>query len=176
MPRYGRSVRFWVWEHFSNVPSDVVGRIFQNLIGPEERHRYGQHFTGDGGVDLINTFCIRSGRGAVLDPAWPTARPFRRAFHPPRSGHGYGSTGGFSAKCTKLKREPQAVCCPPRRRATRSRSAPVSVNALIRSSPGISSGKLANLANSVSEKIEAGTAVSSDWSRGFPSLSLRYRL
>ena len=113
MPRYGRSVRFWVWEHFSNVPSDVVGRIFQNLIGPEERHRYGQHFTGDGGVDLINTFCIRSGRGAVLDPAWPTARPFRRAFHPPRSGHGYGSTGGFSAKCTKLKREPQAVCCPP---------------------------------------------------------------
>ena len=54
--------------------------------------------------------------------------------------------------------------------------APVSVNALIRSSPGISSGKLANLANSVSEKIDAGTAVSSDWSRGFPSLSLRYRL
>ena len=47
------------------------------------------------------------------------------------------------AKGTKLKREPQAVCCP-RRRATRSRSAPVSVNALIRSSPGISSGKLAN--------------------------------
>ena len=80
------------------------------------------------------------------------------------------------AKGTKLKREPQAVCGPPRRMATRSRSAPVSVNALIRSSPGISSGKLANLANSVSEKIEAGTAVSSDWSRGFPSLSLRYRL
>ena len=80
------------------------------------------------------------------------------------------------AKGTKLKREPQAVCCPPRRRATRSRSAPVSVDALIRSSPGISSGKLAHLANSVSEKIEAGTDVSSDWSRGFPSLSLRYRL
>ena len=49
------------------------------------------------------------------------------------------------AKGTKLKREPQAVCCHPRRMATRSRSAPVSVNALIRSSPGISSGKLANL-------------------------------
>ena len=80
------------------------------------------------------------------------------------------------AKCTKLKREPQAVCCPPCRMATRSRSAPVSVNALIRSSPGISSGRLTNLANSVSEKIDAGTAVSSDWSRGFPSLSLRYRL
>ena len=32
------------------------------------------------------------------------------------------------------------------------------------------------VANSVSEKIDAGTEVSSDWSRGFPSLSLRYRL
>ena len=50
---------------------------------------------------------------------------------------------------------------------TRSRSAPVSVNALIRSSLGISSGKLANLANSVSEKIDTGTDVSSDWFEGF---------
>ena len=56
---------------------------------------------------------------------------------------------------------------PPRRMTTRSRSAPVSVNALIRSSLGISSGKLANLANSVSEKIDTGTDVSSDWFEGF---------
>ena len=39
--------------------------------------------------------------------------------------------------------------------------------ALIRSSLGISSGKLANLANSVSEKIDADTDVSSDWFEGF---------
>ena len=93
-----------------------------------------------------------------------------------RSGAQIARNEAEVAKDTKLKREPQAVCCPPRRRATRSRSAPVRVNALIRSSPGISSGKLAHLANSVSGKIEAGTDVSSDWSRGFPSLSLRYRL
>lgn len=37
---------------FREVPSDVVGCIFQKLIGPEERHRYGQHFTGDDVVDL----------------------------------------------------------------------------------------------------------------------------
>ena len=54
---------------FSTVPSDVVGRIFQKLIGPEERHRYGQHFTGDDVVDLINAFCIRFGAAKVLDPA-----------------------------------------------------------------------------------------------------------
>ena len=45
---------------FREVPSDVVGRIFQKLIGPVERHRYGQHFTGDDVVDLINAFCVRS--------------------------------------------------------------------------------------------------------------------
>lgn len=54
---------------FREVPSDVVGRIFQKLIGPDERHRYGQHFTGDDPVDLINAFCIRQASDAVLDPA-----------------------------------------------------------------------------------------------------------
>lgn len=54
---------------FREVPSDVVGRIFQKLIGPDERHRYGQHFTGDDVVDLINGFCIRSASDAILDPA-----------------------------------------------------------------------------------------------------------
>ena len=54
---------------FREVPSDVVGRIFQKLIGPDERHRYGQHFTGDDPVDLINAFCIRAPSDAVLDPA-----------------------------------------------------------------------------------------------------------
>lgn len=36
---------------------------------PEERHRYGQHFTGDDVVDLINAFCVRDGADTVLDPA-----------------------------------------------------------------------------------------------------------
>ena len=98
--------------------------------------------------------------------------------------HPYGHQSRNGAKAHAKRRFPDSLgvgdlALDPRSRigtATRSRSAPVSVNALIRSSPGISSGKLAHLANSVSEKIEAGTAVSSDWSRGFPSLSLRYRL
>jgi type I restriction-modification system DNA methylase subunit len=54
---------------FSHISSDVVGRIFQRLISPEERHRWGQHFTGDDVVDLINAFCIREAGAAVLDPA-----------------------------------------------------------------------------------------------------------
>lgn len=66
---------------FREVPSDVVGRIFQKLIGPEERHRYGQHFTGDDVVDLINAFCIRRASDAILDPACGSGSFLVRAYY-----------------------------------------------------------------------------------------------
>lgn len=66
---------------FKDVPSDIVGRIFQKLIGPEERHRYGQHFTGDDVVDLINAFCIRGGGDSVLDPACGSGSFLVRAYY-----------------------------------------------------------------------------------------------
>ncbi|MBI1900885.1 MAG: N-6 DNA methylase [Planctomycetia bacterium] len=66
---------------FRQVPSDVVGRIFQKLIGPDERHRYGQHFTGDDVVDLINGFCIRHAADAVLDPACGSGSFLVRAYY-----------------------------------------------------------------------------------------------
>lgn len=66
---------------FAEVPSDVVGRIFQKLIGPDERHRFGQHFTGDDVVDLINAFCIRGGSDAILDPACGSGSFLVRAYY-----------------------------------------------------------------------------------------------
>jgi methylase of polypeptide subunit release factors len=66
---------------FAQVSSDVVGRIFQKLIGPDERHRFGQHFTGDDPVDLINAFCIRSADDAVLDPACGSGSFLVRAYY-----------------------------------------------------------------------------------------------
>ncbi len=66
---------------FREVPSDVVGRIFQKLIGPDERHRFGQHFTGDDVVDLINGFCVRSASDAVLDPACGSGSFLVRAYY-----------------------------------------------------------------------------------------------
>lgn len=66
---------------FREVPSDVVGRIFQKLIGPDERHRFGQHFTGDDVVDLINAFCVRSGSDAILDPACGSGSFLVRAYY-----------------------------------------------------------------------------------------------
>lgn len=54
---------------FSKLDYEVVGSIFERLIGPEERHKYGQFYTRVEVVDLINSFCIRAGDATVLDPA-----------------------------------------------------------------------------------------------------------
>ena len=70
---------------FSEISSDIVGRVFQRLVSPEERHRWGQHFTGDDVVDLINSFCIRAADGAVLDPACGSGSFLVRAYYRKRS-------------------------------------------------------------------------------------------
>lgn len=54
---------------FTQINYDIIGPIFERLISPEERHRYGQHYTKPEIVDLINAFCIRQHDAAVLDPA-----------------------------------------------------------------------------------------------------------
>ncbi|MDP2824172.1 MAG: N-6 DNA methylase [Sulfuritalea sp.] len=54
---------------FSKLDYEIVGSIFERLIGPEERHKYGQFYTRVEVVDLINSFCINDGAAKVLDPA-----------------------------------------------------------------------------------------------------------
>lgn len=52
----------------SRLDYDVIGRIFERLIDPAERHKYGQYYTRPEVVDLINAFSIRRGEDVVLDP------------------------------------------------------------------------------------------------------------
>jgi methylase of polypeptide subunit release factors len=54
---------------FGKIEYDIIGHIFERLISPEERHRYGQHYTRSEIVDLINAFSIREAGATVLDPA-----------------------------------------------------------------------------------------------------------
>lgn len=54
---------------FSKLDYEIVGSIFERLISPEERHKYGQFYTRPEVVDLINSFCIRTGYETVMDPA-----------------------------------------------------------------------------------------------------------
>jgi hypothetical protein len=54
---------------FANIGVDVIGGMYEQLITPEERHRYGQHYTQPAVVDLISSLAISTGNERVLDPA-----------------------------------------------------------------------------------------------------------
>jgi len=43
---------------FKEIPTDILGHTFQKLISPEERQKFGQYYTDEDIVDVINAFCI----------------------------------------------------------------------------------------------------------------------
>jgi len=66
---------------FKEIPTDILGHIFQKLISPEERHKFGQHYTEETIVDVINAFCIRRGDDAVFDPSCGSGSFLVRAYY-----------------------------------------------------------------------------------------------
>lgn len=54
---------------FSKLDYEIIGNIFERLIAPEERRKFGQFYTRVEVVDLINSFCIRDGSETLMDPA-----------------------------------------------------------------------------------------------------------
>ncbi|MGE0126892.1 MAG: class I SAM-dependent DNA methyltransferase [Blastocatellales bacterium] len=67
--------------NFKEIPSDILGGFFQKLISPEERHKFGQHYTDEDIVDVINAFCIRRPEAVVLDPACGSGSFLVRAWY-----------------------------------------------------------------------------------------------
>jgi type I restriction-modification system DNA methylase subunit len=65
---------------FSKLPYDIIGRIFEELIREEERHKLGQYFTPPDVIDLINAFCIPTGKETVLDPSCGSGTFLVRAY------------------------------------------------------------------------------------------------
>jgi type I restriction-modification system DNA methylase subunit len=54
---------------FSRLDFEIIGQLYERLIGESERRKFGQFYTSPEVVDLINAFCIRSASDRVLDPA-----------------------------------------------------------------------------------------------------------
>ena len=82
MPRCVRSVLKNLRPfNFKAIRSDILGAIFQRLIAPEERHKFGQFYTHEDIVDVVNAFCVRKGSDAVLDPACGSGSFLVRAYH-----------------------------------------------------------------------------------------------
>lgn len=63
-----------VLQHLGNfqldvIGYDVLGRLFERLIDPHERYRWGQHYTAPDVVDLMLSLAIPDGTGTIMDPA-----------------------------------------------------------------------------------------------------------
>jgi type I restriction-modification system DNA methylase subunit len=54
---------------FSKLGFDIIGRIFERLIPPGERHNFGQYFTNPDIVDLILKFCMHHEEDTIVDPS-----------------------------------------------------------------------------------------------------------
>jgi hypothetical protein len=67
--------------NFKLIPTDILGGIFRRLIDPEERHKFGQHYTNEDLVDVVNAFCIRHAEDNVLDPACASGSFLVRGYH-----------------------------------------------------------------------------------------------
>src|SRR5882724_248410 len=67
--------------NFKEIRTDVLGGIFKRLIAPEERHKFGQYYTSEDLVDVVNSFCIRKGDAVVLDPACGSGSFLVRAYY-----------------------------------------------------------------------------------------------
>ena len=67
--------------NFKEIRTDILGGIFKRLIAPEERHKFGQHYTSEDLVDVVNAFCIRKADDLVLDPTCGSGSFVVRAYH-----------------------------------------------------------------------------------------------
>jgi type I restriction enzyme M protein len=56
---------------FAKLGYDVIGRIFERLIPPDERHNLGQYFTNPDVVDTIIEFCLqgKDDKAKIFDPS-----------------------------------------------------------------------------------------------------------
>jgi len=66
--------------NFSKIPFDIIGRIFEELIREDERHKLGQYFTPPHVIDLINAFAIHKSNDKVFDPSCGSGTFLVRAY------------------------------------------------------------------------------------------------
>ena len=67
--------------NFKEIRTDILGGIFQRLIAPAERKKFGQFYTNEDLVDVVNAFCIRKADDVVFDPACGSGSFLVRAYH-----------------------------------------------------------------------------------------------
>lgn len=54
--------------HFGELPEDVLGELFQEIIDPDKRHTLGQYFTPENLVDFVIALVVNDPGGVYCDP------------------------------------------------------------------------------------------------------------
>jgi type I restriction-modification system DNA methylase subunit len=65
----------------AKIKSDVLGRVYEELIPEVERHKLGQYYTPPPIIELITEMCIKSPGDKVLDPACGSGGFLVKAYH-----------------------------------------------------------------------------------------------
>lgn len=55
--------------NFKELNADIIGAVYNNLVGNQEQQHSGQHFTNIHEVDIVNAFCVRDTTSSILDSA-----------------------------------------------------------------------------------------------------------
>jgi len=67
--------------NLARIRSDILGRVYEDLIPEDERHRLGQYYTPPPIVDLIIELCVKSPNDVVLDPGCGSGSFLVKAYH-----------------------------------------------------------------------------------------------
>ena len=67
--------------NLAKIRSDVLGRVYEELIPSDERHRLGQYYTPPPIVELIVEMCVTSPNDRVLDPGCGSGGFLVKAYH-----------------------------------------------------------------------------------------------
>jgi type I restriction-modification system DNA methylase subunit len=67
--------------NLAKIRSDIIGRVYEELIPDVERHRLGQYYTPPPIIELITEMCIKSPEDKVLDPACGSGGFLVKAYH-----------------------------------------------------------------------------------------------
>jgi len=67
--------------NLAKIQSDVLGRVYEELIPDFERHRLGQYYTPPPIVELIVEMCVKSPNDVVLDPGCGSGSFLVKAYH-----------------------------------------------------------------------------------------------
>ena len=67
--------------NLGRIRADIIGRVYEDLIPADERHRLGQYYTPPPIVDLIVELCIKSPDDKILDPGCGSGSFLVKAYH-----------------------------------------------------------------------------------------------